>query len=128
MFELEYYARKSFPQVSAEQKRLVVVRRFFCNRGVYHRDFNWSLLYKAIYDFKLIFRFKYNLISKTITADYVPMQYRWSNQMRFFRFYLKLLKRFKWHEIPLRQLFGYVNKAKRSCYAGLLQTKKQKNA
>lgn len=126
MFELEHYARKSFPSISKEHRRVVVVRRFFCNRGVYQKDFNWAILYKAIYDFKLIFRFKYNLLSKTITADYVPAQYRWLNQMRFFRFYLKLLKRFKWHEMPLRQLFTYVNKAKRSCYTGLLRNKKRK--
>lgn len=76
MFELEYCARRTFPQVSNECRRVVVVRRFFCNRGVYHKDFNWAILYKAIYDFKLIFRFKYSLLTKTITADYVPAQYR----------------------------------------------------
>jgi hypothetical protein len=102
-----------------------MVRRFFCFRGIYQKDYNWALLYKAIYDFKLIFRFKYNLLSQTITADYVPAQYRWLNQMRFFRFYLKLLKRFKWHELPQKQLFGYINKAKRSCYLGLLRNKKK---
>lgn len=76
VFELEHYARKSFPQISNECRRIVVVRRFFCNRGVYQKNFNWATLYKAVYDFKLIFRFKYNLVSKIITADYVPAQYR----------------------------------------------------
>ena len=125
MFELDFLTKRNYPVIANEYKRLMVVKRFFCKRGVYMRDYNWVILYRAIYDFKLLFKFKYNLNSQTLTADYVPRPYRWQNQMRFFQFYLKLFKRFKWHEIPLKQLFIYINKAKRSCYYGLIKQKKK---
>lgn len=83
-------------------------------------------MYKAIYDFRLLFKFKYNMITKILTADYVPRQYRWSNQMRFFQFYLKLFQRAKWYDLPLKKLLIYVNRAKRYCYLGLVKQKKKK--
>lgn len=106
--------------------KISLVRRFFCKKGVYLKDYDWTVLYKAIYDFKLLFKFKYNMVTKALTADYVPRQYRWLNQMRFFQFYIKLFQRARWYQLPLKRLFLYINKAKRYCYAGLIQQKKKK--
>lgn len=126
IFELEFYQRELSPSITKEMRRIVLVRRYFCRRGKYLLNYDWLKLYKAIYDFKLLFRFKYNMTSKTLSADYIPRPYRWGNQMKFFQFYLKLLTKFKWNELDLRQVMFYLNKAKRSCYLGLITQNKKK--
>lgn len=84
------------------------------------------ILYKTIYDFKLIFKFKYNILTKDLTAEYIPYSLRWLNQMQFFQFYLKLLTKFKWYQLPQKQLINYLIKAKRSCYLSLINQNKKK--
>lgn len=126
MFEVEFTLPVNKPRIKNEHKKIMLVKRFFCRRGVYFKDYDWVLLYKALFDFKLLFRFKYNMASKTLTADYIPRHYRWFNQMRFFQFYTKLFQRGKWFELPLKYLFIYINRAKRYCYNGLIKQKKKK--
>ena len=123
MFEVEIYKRFNLPSIQIELKKLIIVKRYFCKRGKYLLNYNWLELYKVISDFKLIFKFKYNLINKTINADYVPKPFRWQNNMRFFKFYLKLFTKFKWTQLQLKQIIQFLNKTKRSCYLGLVSNK-----
>lgn len=124
MFNVDFTFRNNTPKIINEHRRVMFVRRFFCKRGTYLKEYKWIDLYRAISDFKLIFKFKYNMTNKSLTADYIPRQFRWFNQMRFFQFYLKLFQRVQWYQLPLKRLFIYINKAKRHCYKGLIQQNK----
>lgn len=106
--------------MSLDLTRGLLTKRYFYRRGHRPQRFNWLVLYKAISDFKLLFRLSFDLRTNRLEPQYVSPAMRWANQMRFFQLYLRFLKRVKWFELPLRRVFFFLGKAKRMCYLGLV--------
>ena len=105
MFEIEFTKLRLRSKIPYDYKKAIFIKRFFCKRGVYVKWFNWISLYKSIQDFKLIFKFKYSLETKTISAVYIPKGLRWFNQMKFLQLYIKIFKNIKWKNIPIKKTF-----------------------
>lgn len=105
-----------------DYKQAKVSKKYFYKNGHNKVTYDWFTLFWAIREFKLMFRFKYNLQAQQLSAAFVPRHQRWANQMGFLKFYLKLFKRMKWHEFEPRKLTSFLRKAKRACYSGLLET------
>lgn len=69
-----------------------------------------------------MFKFKYSLRTHLLTASFVPYKKRWANQMGFLKFYLRILKFYKWHQFDPRNLTSFLKKAKRICYSNLVES------
>lgn len=106
-----------------DYKQIKVTKKYFFKHGHNLIQYDWFSLYWALKGFKLMFKFKYNLKAQQLSASYIPYKKRWANQMGFLKFYIKLLKRFKWSDFEPKKLTFFLRKAKRACYTGLLENR-----
>lgn len=107
--------------IPLRHKQVSITKRYFIRRGHKAPKINWTTLYKTIQEFKLTFKMSYDLKRKSLSLNFVNNDYRWLNQMQFLQLYIKFLKKTKWWELPQKNLFFYLNKAKKKCYARLLK-------
>lgn len=100
--------------------RYKLLKGYFFKKGFFLKNFNFFKLYSFFKAFKLVFKFVYNPLNKTVTATYVPFANQLSLRIIFFKNFLKTHKTFKWQLVDMNILFEILNSFKSTILKSLV--------
>ena len=105
---------------STKMIRYKLLKGYFFKKGFFLKNFNFFKLYSFFKSFKLVFKFVYNPLNKTVNATYVPFANQLSLRIIFFKNFLKTHKTFKWQLVDMNILFEILNSFKSTILKSLV--------
>lgn len=99
---------------------ILLTRKYFCKKGYINYNFNWIKVYYLLRRFILIFKFSYNLKTKSMELKYIVDEKQLENKFHFFKLFIKLNKNLRWFFLDLNKVFYALHNIRKGCMRALI--------